>query len=356
MKLFIPILLSFVVSALCTPLIILSGKRYRLYVRIKGEGINREKIPGYGGIAIFVAVAVSYLGLAAYGYFNGSLYVTKLLALLAGATVVFISGLLDDRFDLRWWQKIIFQLIAIGILIAFGYKIDFYAYSINFAGINLNPYLRIPLMVAWVLTVTNATNLIDGLDGLCAGTVGIASLTIAVVAIIQHDTFMAYLMLTLVGASGGFLIYNFYPSKIFMGDTGALFLGFTFAGIATIQNMKTMAMTAILVPVIALAIPIFDIFFAVLRRSSKRRSISSRDTDHFFHKLMRLGISHPGTVLIVYALSGILGITTVLFVFSDSSIKQAILIILILLFGIFFYTLEYLRPTGIPPGDGNDRK
>jgi len=308
-------------------------------------------IPGYGGVAIFLAVSVLYLALAIYGYAIGEDFVNRLLALLAGGSIIFISGLLDDRFELKWWHKVLFQLAAIGILIAFGYKLDFYAYPIKIAGIDINPYLRIPMMVLWMLTVTNATNLIDGLDGLCAGTVGIASATVAFVAILQYNVLMAFLMLTLSGAAFGFLLFNFHPAKIYMGDTGSLFLGFTFAGIATIENMKTLALTTILVPVIALAIPLFDTVFAVIRRSGRRRSISARDTHHFFHKLMRLGLGHRKTVLLTYALTGILGLATIVFMFSERPIKQAILIVLILLFGAFLYTLEYLKPTGSPPED-----
>ncbi|MCP4229948.1 MAG: undecaprenyl/decaprenyl-phosphate alpha-N-acetylglucosaminyl 1-phosphate transferase, partial [bacterium] len=173
-----------------------------------------------------------------------------------------------------------------------------------------------------------------------------ASTSVAVVAILHDKPLMAFLMLALAGAAGGFLLYNFYPAKIYMGDTGSLFLGFTFAGIATIENMKTLAMTTILIPVIALAIPLFDMVFAIIRRSGRRRSISARDTDHFFHKLMRLGMGHRKTVLISYALTGVLGLATIVFIYSDRSIKQAILIVLALLFGVFLYTLEYLEPTG----------
>lgn len=351
MLLMIPILGAFAISAILTPVLVYLGRRYGFTVERSGDGGKGKVVPGYGGIAIFFAVSLPYIALAVYGDIIGADYVNRLFALLLGGSIIFASGLLDDRFDLRWWQKILFQLAAISVLIAFGYKLEFYAYPINIAGIDINPFLRIPMMVLWMLVVTNATNLIDGLDGLCAGIVAIASTTVAIVAMLQHDALMAFLMLTLAGASFGFLLYNFHPAKIYMGDTGSLFLGFTFAGIATIENMKTLALTTILVPVIALAIPILDTVFAVIRRSRKRRSISARDTDHFFHKLVRLGLDQRKTVLLTYGLTGILGLATIVFMYSERPIKQAILIVLILLFGAFLYTLEYLKPTGSPPED-----
>lgn len=349
MLLLIPVTGAFAISAIITPVLVYLARRFGFTIERAGDERKGEVVPGYGGIAIFLAVSLPYLALALYGYIIGAHYVNQLLALFLGGSIIFVSGLLDDRFELRWWHKVLFQLAAVSILIAFGYKLEFYAYPIKIAGYDINPYLRIPMMVLWMLTVTNATNLIDGLDGLCAGVVAIASTTVAVIALIQRDPFMAYLMLTVAGASFGFLLYNFHPAKIYMGDTGSLFLGFTFAGIATIENMKTLALTTILVPVIALAIPIVDTLFAVIRRSRKRRSISARDTDHFFHKLIRLGLGQRKTVLLTYAMTGILGMATIVFMYSERPIKQAILIVLTLLFGVFLYALEYLKPTGSPP-------
>jgi UDP-GlcNAc:undecaprenyl-phosphate GlcNAc-1-phosphate transferase len=334
---------SFGLSVILTPVIIYFARKFGAIDRPRPGHVHKRPVPTLGGIALYIAVTFPIaLGVVRRYFLTGNLN-PHLLGLLAGGFVIFLVGLTDDTLELRWWLKLTLQIAAAGLLIVFGYGVRFLAYEFQFFGLELSNYVSVLLIIVWLVAATNASNLVDGLDGLCAGIIGIAAGTVAALALIRTDYIVAELMFALTGACIGFLIFNFYPAKIIMGDTGALFLGFTYAGIAAIVNMKTMALTAFIVPMIALAIPLMEVTYAVIRRSRKKRRISSRDTEFFHNKLARTRLGVRGAVLYVYLITAVLGITTIVFNFVSRDFRLTILIILAVFFGLFVYLLENLK-------------
>ena len=201
------------------------------------------------------------------------------------------------------------EILAAAVLIVGGTKISFFTnpfYGTNLV-INLD-WLAVPITVFWVVGITNTINLIDGIDGLAAGISAIASISLMFVAHrLQHEE-MAVLAAILAGGCLGFLPYNFNPAKIFMGDTGALFLGFTLSYLAIEGVMKSVAMITILIPVLILGVPVFDTTFAMIRRKLSGKSISEADKGHLHHRLLRHGFNQKQTVLALYGVSIVFGI------------------------------------------------
>lgn len=342
---------SFGLSVVLTPVIIYITRRLGAVDRPRPGHVHERSVPTFGGTAIYAAVTFPIIFGIVRRYILTGNYNPHLLGLVAGGFFIFLVGLADDALELRWWLKLTLQAVAAAVLVAFGYAVRFRAYEFTFFGFELSNYLSVILVFSWLVAGTNASNLVDGLDGLCAGLIAIASGTVAAIALIRTDFLVAELMLALVGGCVGFLIFNFHPAKIIMGDTGALFLGFTYAGIAAIVNMKTAALTAFIVPMIALALPLTEVIYAVIRRSRKKRRISSRDTDFFYNKLARSRLGVRRTVVYIWLLGVILGATTVVFNFVNRDFRLAILIILGVIFVIFVYLLENLQIEG--PGGRN---
>jgi UDP-GlcNAc:undecaprenyl-phosphate GlcNAc-1-phosphate transferase len=162
------------------------------------------------------------------------------------------------------------------------------------------------LTICWVVAVTNAINLIDGLDGLAAGISGIAALTFLIITILLHGTTGAMMMAAaLFGACVGFLFYNFHPARVFMGDAGSHFLGYTFAALSVYKNFKLATGITIIVPLLVLAVPIFDTTFAIIRRLLRGQPIFSPDKGHLHHRLLKLGLDQRDVVLIIYILTAL---------------------------------------------------
>ncbi|GAE28406.1 undecaprenyl-phosphate N-acetylglucosaminyl 1-phosphate transferase [Halalkalibacter wakoensis JCM 9140] len=180
----------------------------------------------------------------------------------------------------------------------------------------------------WIIGITNAINLLDGLDGLAAGVSSIVILTISTLAIIQGDLFVTALGVILLGSTVGFLVHNFNPAKIFMGDTGALFLGFMIS-VISLLGFKNVTVFSLLIPVIILAVPISDTFFAIIRRLVNKKKISDADKSHLHHRLMQIGFSHKETVLVIYTMSAFFGLAAVML--TMSTLWMSVIIIAIVL-------------------------
>lgn len=160
------------------------------------------------------------------------------------------------------------------------------------------------LTILWIVGVTNAINLIDGLDGLAAGVSAIGLTSILIIAIMDYSIIVVYLSIIVVGSCLGFLYHNFYPAKIFMGDTGALFLGYSISVISMLGLFKNVALFSFIIPIIIIAVPIFDTIFAIIRRLINKQSIGQADRKHIHYRLIEMGYSHQTAVLIIYAFSG----------------------------------------------------
>ena len=294
--------------------------------------IHKEPMPLIGGVAIYIGVVLSCLMFLRMD--------KAMISILVGGTVILISGIIDDLKGLSPKLKIIFQLFAGICLILGDVKIDFVTnpFTINNAVIYLS-WISIPITLFWVVGITNTLNLIDGLDGLAAGVAMISSLSLTFVAQKFGYTTVMIISAIAAGACLGFLPFNFNPAKIFMGDTGALFLGFMLAAISIEGVMKSVATIAIIVPIIVLGVPIFDTTFAILRRLLSGKSIMSADKGHLHHRLLASGFSQRKTVLILYGISGVFGIFAVLIAKANSQqgvYLSVVLFVITVIFAIKF--------------------
>lgn len=246
---------------------------------------------------------------------------------MLGASVIATMGFIDDVKNMRAKYKFVFQMVAATIVYVFGIsvvgvKIPFIYNNIIDFGI-----FAYPITVVWILGITNAVNLIDGLDGLAAGISSISATSLLFIFAATGAPIEAILIaLVLVGATTGFLPYNFNPAKTFMGDVGSNFLGFTLAVVAVLGSAKGYTIFAIAAPIIILGVPIFDMIFAIIRRLLKGQSITTADKDHLHHRLLRSGLSHKQVVLALYVATSLLGIVAV--AIARVAVWQIILLVL----------------------------
>ena len=192
-------------------------------------------------------------------------------------------------------------------------------------------YLSIPITLLWVVGLTNTVNLIDGLDGLAAGVSTIAAVTILLVALQQNFWVVAVLTAALAGSSLGFLQHNFNPAKIFMGDTGSMFLGYMLAAISVLGTVKSAATIALIVPIVALGLPIMDTAFAIIRRYSSGQPIFKPDKGHLHHRLLEMGLSQKQAVLLMYVISGCLGLSAIALTEVNQGLAAVIVLALLAL-------------------------
>ena len=271
--------------------------------------VHQGLIPRMGGLGIysgFMAGAVFYVCSHPNLAFSGDI-----LGLLLAASIVFATGLLDDVRSIRPTTKLLGQLVAALVFVGFGGYVKFF--SNPFGGdIIFLDYLGIPVTILWLVGISNAVNLIDGLDGLAGGVSIISACTMAVVSL-SHGYYMPAALLFILAASTlGFLRYNFSPASIFMGDSGSLTLGFILGAIAIMGFSKGATIVTLVIPVLILAIPIFDTFFAIVRRLIEHKPVMQPDKGHLHHRLLAMGLSHKQTVLIIYAITMFMGCIAIL--------------------------------------------
>lgn len=266
--------------------------------------MHKEPMPRLGGLAIYISFMVTVLIAVDIN--------TKILSILVGATIIVILGIIDDIKAIGAKWKLLGQLLAALVVIYGGVSIDFLRFPIGDREIIGLGILYIPVTIFWIIGITNTLNLIDGLDGLSAGVGLISSISLFSIAVIQGRYDVALILIILAGATLGFLRYNFNPAKIFMGDTGSLLLGFLLGTLSIEGVMKSVTTIAVILPVLVLGIPIFDTAFAIVRRIINKRSIAEADKGHLHHRLFNMGYTQRQTVLILYAISVILGGSAVL--------------------------------------------
>lgn len=281
--------------------------------------IHVKATPRIGGLAIFLGAALGLLYLQPEHI--------HLFEISLGALVIVLTGLLDDRYDIRPVIKLSGQLIAASFLISSGLIIE--RITLPFIGMIDLGVFSVLITILWVVGITNAINLIDGLDGLATGVSTIALLSMFVMALVDMQIFAAYLAIVLIGANLGFLYHNFYPAKIYMGDTGSNFLGYMIAVISMLGLFKNIALFSFIIPVIVLAVPIFDTLFAIIRRAWNKQKIMKPDNKHIHYQLLRVGFTHRQSVLIMYAFSLLFGILAILF--SEASLVVSLLVTFIVL-------------------------
>ncbi len=326
----INILITFVLaaltSAILTPITIkLAYKVGAVDIPKDARRIHSKTMPRMGGLAFILGFFVSIIYMLLTG---GIADTTNLFGFFIGLAIIASVGFLDDVYQLKAWQKLIAQMVAAIVVIASGLRICYI--NIPFLTLyGLNDILSIIITFGWIIGVTNALNLIDGLDGLATGVSAISTLSLSVIFILNGSGELPLLLtIALLGGLIGFLPYNFNPAKTFMGDVGSNSLGFILATVSMIGMAKTYTFMAIILPVVILGLPIFDTLFAIFRRISHHKSIMEADRGHLHHRLIDAGLTQKQAVLVLYAVTAILGILAV--VILESSIWKVIMLVAIL--------------------------
>ncbi|EKN68562.1 MraY family glycosyltransferase [Schinkia azotoformans] len=319
--LLITAIVCFLASVALTPLV----KKFAIYIgavdKPNQRKVHQRVMPRLGGLAIFISMVI---GFAIAQPFDDDIATWPILL---GATIIVITGVFDDRFEISPKVKLLGQILAAGVVIYGGVQVESINLPLFEATIEFGIF-TIPFTLLWIVGITNAINLIDGLDGLAAGVSSIVLITISAMAMVMGNTFVVVMGTILLASTLGFLIYNFHPAKIFMGDTGALLLGFMIS-VFSILGFKSITVYSLILPIIILGVPISDTLFAIIRRIVNKKPLSAPDKSHLHHCLLRLGFSHRQTVLIIYAMSAFFAIAAVML--SNSTLWGATLIIAVVL-------------------------
>jgi UDP-GlcNAc:undecaprenyl-phosphate GlcNAc-1-phosphate transferase len=276
--------------------------------------IHSQPIPRLGGVAIFVSFLVALGCLGALGQLTDLIFTRGNLGLIAGGTLMFLLGLLDDLVNLSPYVKLAGQFLA--SIVAFGMGVSVEALDLPGSMLLVLNALSFPVTVLWLVGISNAVNFIDGIDGLAGGVGVLSSLTMVVVALFTGQPQAALLAALLAGACLGFLIYNTNPAKIFMGDSGALFIGFTLACLGVVGVLKTYTVV-MLTPMVVLCVPVLDITYSTLRRLLRGKNPFVADGDHLHHRLLKAGLSQRKTVFAFYLVCVFSGLLVSHYVHSD---------------------------------------
>ncbi|MBR3623430.1 MAG: undecaprenyl/decaprenyl-phosphate alpha-N-acetylglucosaminyl 1-phosphate transferase [Selenomonadaceae bacterium] len=315
-----------------TPMVIALAKKTNAMDEPDARKVHKEPVARIGGMAIFVSFMLT-TGMAFLFYDFSAEASYEILGLIAAGSFIFIVGIIDDYFNIPAKLKLLGQIVAALILtVGFDVKIEFI--TDPFGDYLFLEQFAIPLTCFWLVGLTNTVNLIDGLDGLAAGVVIIAAFTIFLVAFEQNVFLIALLTSTIAGSALGFLYYNFNPAKIFMGDSGSMFLGFMLAGISIIGAVKSAATIALIVPILALGLPIMDTAFAIIRRYRGGVPIFKPDRGHLHHRLLDLGFTQKQAVLLMYVISALLGLSAV--TLNEVNGQIAIGIVCVVLFVVLY--------------------
>jgi UDP-GlcNAc:undecaprenyl-phosphate GlcNAc-1-phosphate transferase len=276
------------------------GTRYGFVDHPSERKVHNRLIPRIGGVAIYISFFLPFIGFLFYSNpFSEQFFTGRFFWLFAGATLIFLMGLLDDILGLGPNVKFAVQIVSALLACQGGLRIS--AVTLPWGPTFLLDWLAVPVTVFWFLLVVNAINLIDGLDGLAAGITLFVSLTLLLLNVINGNFLTSIGLAAIAGASCGFLFFNFSPASIFMGDSGSYLLGFLIASLSLLGSFKSQTAFAILIPVIALGVPLFDAILAPIRRFIFGKKLFSPDKGHIHHKLLSLGLTQRNVVLIIYA-------------------------------------------------------
>ena len=329
---------TLVLSAIATPLVRFLAFKIGAVDNPNARRINKVPMPTAGGLAVFIAFAVSVLGFlpGIIKHLNvDGVYIHYVLPLVLAGGIIILTGLIDDVKELKPLPKLCGILIAATIIWLWtDFRFD--DFKIPFGGplIHFPNWVSFLLTVLWIVAITNAVNLIDGLDGLVSGVSIISLTTMGIVSyFFLHDSniFLPLTIFILVVSIAGFLPYNYHPAIIYLGDTGALFIGFMI-GVLSLQGLKNSTAVAVVTPMIILGVPITDTVVAIIRRSLSGKKIYEADRMHLHHRLLSMGLTHRGTVLVIYAISFIFSLTSLLL--NVSSRLGGVLLMVFLLLGV----------------------
>ncbi len=309
MKYLVYFIVPLLISALTIPFVKKIGIRCKIYAVENKRTVHSGLIARCGGISIYLAFVI---GMSLFMQAD-----KQINALMIGSAIVFFSGLIDDMVDLPPKIKFLFQALAAFLLIFYG-QVQLNVFRLPFHIVIRSELLIGIISFFWITGITNSINLIDGLDGLAGGVCVIALLTIASLAYIDKHYDVMTIALVLAGATSGFLLFNFHPASIFMGDSGALFLGFVIAGISLL-GFKSSTFITLGVPILVLGVPIMDTLSSIVRRTVQRKSFSEADRSHLHHVLMyKLEFGHRNSVLIIYFFTFLLSLNAYVYILNKA--------------------------------------
>lgn len=321
---------SFVACLIATPIAIkLAPKVGAMDIPKDNRRMHDHPIPRFGGIAIFCGILVAFIKLRPLNI--------QTVGLLIGSAFIVLVGIVDDRKGIAPKLKLILQIVAAAILWFTKTRITGFTNPFTSNFVTLPLWLSCIITVFWIVGITNTINLIDGLDGLAAGITFIACISVAYTAYYKDMTETLIIVLAIAGSTLAFLIFNSYPAKIFMGDAGSMLLGFLMSSVSLIgvAPSKSAMLFSTIIPVLTLALPIFDTSFAIIRRVANHRPIMQADKGHLHHRIMAMGFGQRRTVLALYCISAIMGVSGILYtraMYIEAVVLALIAILLIVIF------------------------
>jgi UDP-GlcNAc:undecaprenyl-phosphate GlcNAc-1-phosphate transferase len=344
---------AFIISMLCgavlTPVVRRLAHRLGVLDHARSSRkIHGQPIPRLGGIAIVIAFYTPLVGLLIFQSSVGAMFLAErehVIGLFAGGLVIALLGLYDDLRGADAWKKFVVQFAVAGLLYRLGFRVE------NLANPFGEPialgWSSLPFTLLWTVGVINAMNLIDGLDGLAGGVALVAVITTFVISIQRGHPLMVLFSSALAGGIVGFLFYNFNPASIFMGDTGSMFLGFVLATTAIQTNQKASTAVAVIIPAIALGLPIMDTLLAIGRRALRGRPLFQADKEHIHHRLLAIGLSHRQAVLVLYGFCVFLGAAALVLTYANSLQSTLLLVALAVVAFVFLRSLGYMRLSAV---------
>lgn len=313
------VLIGFAVSFYTQKITLDLAQKFKIYDDLNDRKLPKTPRPRLGGVGIFIGFFIAFYALfftvyllqdTPY-YIHIDLSLFQIMLYICSILFFFLLGLYDDFKGLKAFQKLAVELVIATILFYIGFKIELLTLPFMKESIDVG-VLSYPLTLLWIIGVANAINLIDGLDGLAGGVIAIAALTIIIICVQDKLVFPAIIITALLGGTLGFLPYNFYPSKILMGDSGSLFAGTILATVSLKTAHKASLGIALMIPIIFLAIPVMDAVLSFFRRLLKGRNPFKGDNDHIHHRLMKKGFSEKKSVIILLVLTAIFSILSIL--------------------------------------------
>ena len=337
-------LLAFLCTLLLMPLIIRYSHRKKWYDIPDKRKIHKGLIPRLGGVGIFSAVIIiSVLSSVLHRFFTDSqgFFQFRYLFILFGFAIVHYVGLYDDFRGLRALPKLLIQTLAGGVITWGGFLIE--TIPIPYLGVLRLGIIAYPVTILWLVGISNAMNLVDGMDGLAGGISAFAAFSMGIIAVLQGQMTTALLAFILFASIIGFLIYNFPPAKIFMGDSGSLFIGFALAVIPLMGISKAASISTLMIPITLLTIPIIDTLAAIIRRIRQRRSIISPDKDHIHHKLLYMGLNEKKILLFTYSFCLYLSVIAITSVVLPKETNVYLIVIVWVGSLLGYYFLDFLK-------------
>ncbi|MBO0442862.1 undecaprenyl/decaprenyl-phosphate alpha-N-acetylglucosaminyl 1-phosphate transferase [Vagococcus fluvialis] len=342
LKIAFRLFLTMILAFLLTPLIKKLAFKIGAVDKPNSRRVNKVAMPTAGGLAIYIAFSISVLF-----FFPDLIPMKYAIHLVVSSGIVVVTGLIDDIFELKPRQKLLGVTLA-ALYVCFVFDVTVSTISLPHIGAIPLQWLSYPFTILWIAGLTNAINLVDGLDGLASGISIIALTTIGIIGYVASATDAVKLQVPLtifilLMSVLGFFPFNFYPAKIFLGDTGALLLGFLIS-VLSIQGLKNATLITLITPLVILGVPITDTLFAMIRRKLNNRPISSADKMHLHHRLISLGFTHRGAVLTIYSMAIIFSVIAMLYMFTNT--LATILLTIACLFGLQMF-IELIGLTGV---------